>query len=210
MHVRNFLKLSEELSRLIESEGWAVRPYQSSTLPFFKGLSEEQAYLAEKQLSDYLKICQNTRADGHPIKDARFLVRKALEYYGFSFHEDVFTLIETGHVVEFYNMTHFQMFRTFNYFEYSSYTIEDMYCRPWFTLYERDQQINEKLLALGTPILLSDVKGPTHLDVGAHLITERASLERLQIRNKSTWMAPLFKGDQKVGYVAIQKVEPLA
>ncbi len=212
MHVlaKQFKFLSEELSALIEKEGWVVRPYQSESLPFFHALSEEMKHAACDELAEYLTICRLTQSSGNSIADARFLVRQAREHHGFYYHEDVDKVIEKGDVVEFYRTNHLQIFRTFSFFEYTSYTIEDIYCRPWFALYERDASVTEKMLAMGEPVFTGKQLTPISVDLGHHLITERASLERLQLRNVANWVAaPLFKGDEQVGYVSVLRVEPL-
>lgn len=206
---QKFITLSKQLSFLVEQEGWVVRPYQNESLPFFSVLAEEQKIATCDELTDYLKICTQTQAAGHHISDARFLVNEAREHHGFYFHEDVNKLIEKGDVVEFYKTNHMQIFRTFNYFEFTSYTIEDIYCRPWFSLYERDKEITEKILTLAAPVFNGQQLTPLFLDVGVHLITERASLERLQLRNKANWIAPLYKDEDLVGYVNVLRVEAL-
>ncbi|HEX7673274.1 MAG TPA: hypothetical protein VF412_03835 [Bdellovibrio sp.] len=205
--IKMFLSFSEELSHLIENEGWAVRPYQSSTLPYFQALSDDLQDGVLKQIQDYLLICKKTMAEGYPIKDARFLVNKALEHYSMSFHEDVDELIEEGHAVEFYSLNHMQIFRTFNCFEYTSYTIEDMYCRPWYSLYEREDKIAEQLMVLAAPVLRGEYDGIMRLEVPPHFITERASLERLQMLCESVWVAPLHDEKAQTGYICIQQVK---
>ncbi|MDG0816087.1 hypothetical protein [Bdellovibrio svalbardensis] len=211
MHVlaKQFKILSEELSDLIEKEGWVVRPYQMDSLPFFSALSDEMKQSVCEELKEYLGICRQTQAAGHSISDARFLVNEAREHHGFYFHEDVNKLIEKGDVVEFYTSNHLQIFRTFNYFEYTSYTIEDIYCRPWFSLYERDDEVTKRILEMAVPVFAGKQLTPLLLDVGVHLITERYSLERLQLRNKANWIAPLFKDEDQIGYVNVLRVEPL-
>lgn len=208
--VKRFLEKSEELSHLIEKEGWVVRPYQSSALPYFRSLPDDVQHAACNELEKYLEICAEAQAAGHAIKDARLLVNYALKYNGLYFNEDVYKILEPGDVVEFYNLNHTQIFRTFNYFEYTSYTIEDIYCRPWFTLYERDENVTQKIIEMATPVFTGENLGVVFLDVGTHLITERSSLEKLQLRNKGNWVAPLFdENDVQIGYVNVLRVEPL-
>lgn len=204
---RRFHALSEQLSGLIEREGWGVLPYKMLSLPFFRQLTTDQKQLVVRQLADYISICERVQADGLSIKNSLFLVKKALQHYSVHVHDDVMKLIQDRYVVEFYNMNHLQMFRTFNFFEFTSYTIEDIYCRPWYSLFDRDPHITEKLLSEGMPLLMSDFRGPSHLNVPAHYLTERDSLEGLMMLVKSTWVAPLFKGNEKIGFVNILDVE---
>lgn len=206
---KHFKSLCEELSHLIEQEGWVVRPYQNENVPFFKSLPEEMKSPVCAELSEYLKICKRSQAAGHSITDARLLIREAQDHHGFYFDEDLHKVIEKGDVVEFYKLNHMQIFRTFSYFEYTSYTIEDVYCRPWYSLYERDEKITEKILQMAEPVFLGEQRTPLFLDVGSHLISERSSLEKLKLRNKANWIAALYKDKKQIGYVNVIRVEAL-
>ncbi|WII73732.1 hypothetical protein QJS83_07565 [Bdellovibrio sp. 22V] len=176
-----FRALSEELCRFIEEEGLAVRPYATPTLPYFFQLDEETQKEVVGRLSDYLNICRSVYKEGHQLKESSFFIRKALEYYGYEYNPNLFEFLRNGRDVgEFYTLHHTQFFRTLNYFEFTSYTIEDIYCRQWIHLYQRDEEISQLMFTKITTLVKENPQGSLYFS-HPHVLKERASLERIEL-----------------------------
>ncbi|MBO9667234.1 MAG: hypothetical protein J7501_10530 [Bdellovibrio sp.] len=201
-----FKKLSEELSRLIEKEGWLVRPYASSQLKHFMSLEKEEQNWVIHRLEDYLAICKKVHRAGRPLKDARFLVEEGLRHYNFSCDLKVESIIKPSYVVEFYGKDHRQIFRTFNYFEFTSYTLEEIYCRPWYVLYQRDEEVTRQLIESVEPIIEDQIMDPVFFDMPEHSIDERTSLEKLRMMAKEIAVTPLVQTKKLVGYLNVIQV----
>ncbi|MGE5085682.1 MAG: hypothetical protein ACM3MG_05230 [Bacillota bacterium] len=207
--VPKFRSLCEELSYLIEKEGWVVRPYSHPGMNFFKKLTSSERLWTTNRLSDYLEICRQTHKSGNQIKDARLLVRQGLQHFGFSCDVQVEDYIQPEYVVEFYGLDHRQIFRTFNFFEYTSYTVEDIYCQHWFDLYKREEAVTQFLIDSVQPLLAGKMKEPLYYKCPEHIIEERRSLEKLRFWAKEHCLAPLNQGDVLRGYLTILQVRPV-
>ncbi len=203
--VHQFRVLAENFCHLIESEGLLVRPYQLASMPFFQALNEDEQSLAIVHLQNYLEICRSTIAEGSSLRDERALVAKALEHFQLDMDSRVFQGGSGSMVYEFYALSQTQYFRTVNFFEFTSYTIEDLYSRSWFNLYSRDDDITRKLLGFAHQIVTGQQQTPIAPDIPEHFMIERASLEKLKVPTKHVCLAPLMQDQNIVGIVSVIK-----
>lgn len=189
-----FRTLCESLALLLEHEGMAVRPYANENLIFFQMLSPESQDEAIELLEDYLATAKLVLKDKHSLKESRYFVQKALEYFELSAHpEFVAAAQDPRRISEFYSLKGTQFFRTFNYFEMTSYTLEDIYCRQWVDLYERPEGLTSQMLA-GIAELVEKNSSQTLINIDtAHFIQERISLERLITNCQGLHITPLYQ-----------------
>lgn len=201
---KHFKALCEELCSFIEQEGMAVRPYSRPGLSYFQLLSEEEQGIAVQTLQNYLEVCRSVYKEGRNLKDASFLVHKGLEFFNYQCHSSIYELLEKeSRIVEFYTPHNTQIFRTINYFEFASYTIEDLYCRPWNHLYIRDEEI-DKLLIQGVGAVLTKSVGPEGVLVpNQHLLAEKSSLERVSIVVDGVHLLPLTRQESVDGFACV-------
>ncbi|UXR63130.1 hypothetical protein EZJ49_08580 [Bdellovibrio bacteriovorus] len=201
---QSFKKYAEELCAFIEQEGWAVRPYHSESLPFFLQLNESERESTTELLRQYLEVCQRVYSKGRRLKDMPFLVETALEYYGYQVFPQTLAKLRQNQskMVEFYSRKHTQFFRSLNFFEFTSYTIEDLYCRQWVHLYDREESMTMRILSEANKVLAGDLSEPIFVPE-AHILKERLSLERLQVQMQNLQLEPLFKNGQSDGIMAV-------
>lgn len=194
-----FKKQTEELSSLLEDEGLAVRPYAYPSLSFFQQLDEGDQKRISEGLRDYILTAKAVRGEGQSLKNSALLARKALKSFGLTASPEFERRLQDfPGVIEFYAPSGHQLFRTFNYFEMTSYTLEDIYCRAWSTLYERPEEITRKIFEDVDSLLKKGDSNEVVL-VGPHIIKERVSLERLQLQCRSMQILLLKKEQQPAG-----------
>ncbi|WII73347.1 hypothetical protein QJS83_05620 [Bdellovibrio sp. 22V] len=192
---------ASNICALVEEEGIVIRPHARHGLPFFNLLNDDEKLQVIRDLQQYYQICLDVKMNGRSLRDTKFFTLKALERHGFAVDPDLLDKIESNHLVEFYNFLQTQIFRTLLFFEVGSYTLEDLYCRKWYNLYERtpaDQAAIEK-----TAAELFAQKKTIRVNNPEHVIKERDSLERLSIRNKLLWASPLKKEGVDVAVILI-------
>ncbi|WP_291516368.1 hypothetical protein [Bdellovibrio sp. ArHS] len=206
--IAKFKTFSEELCEVIEQEGFVVRPYSQDSLPYFRQLSETEQLHAVENLENYIRICKSVHDVGGEIKDASLFVRKALQFYGYQYDPKILELVQNEYLTEIYNLSNIQLFRSFSYFQYASYTIEDIYTRPWIHLYERDPEVTAKLVATLTSIITGEKK-TLEIDVEEHLLIEKASLERLAVSVRVLYAMPLLKEGKTAAYLVIARCKPI-
>ncbi|WP_347359686.1 hypothetical protein [Bdellovibrio sp.] len=196
-----FKILSENISEAIEEEGFLVRPYTHPTMPFFNRLSTEEQEQALKDLLVYYQVCMDVKFQGDSLKDTRKFTERALARLNKRADPEIMDKLQPHHLVEIYNTANTQIFRSLPYFEVCSYSLEDIYCRKWFHLYERspdDQGLLDKTLGnfySHNPLRTIEVTDPEHL------IREKDSLERMEILTKVWWISPLFSNIKEDTYL---------
>lgn len=198
-----FRSLSENLCRILELEGLLVRPYHSASLPYFQTLTLSEQQQALELLENYCAVCEEAQASGSSILMGREVVTKALQYFGLEVDAKVFDYLEPLCVYEFYSVKQTQFFRTANFFEFNSYTIEDIYCRNWMSLYGRDEELTAEIFKFANQILSGETKEVVYPTMPEHFVIERASIEKLKTQVRFECFAPLTRNGETVGILSI-------
>lgn len=111
---------------------------------------------------------------------------------------DVLAYVENGDVIEIYDLDHLQIFRNFAFFSLSSYTIEDLLCRPIEHLIARPEDLQGRVFDVALGILSGKLRGTQHLDFGVHAIDEIDSTRRNRSMVEHKLFSPLFGKDGAV------------
>lgn len=194
---------------MLEKEGLAVRPYSSSQLIYFQKMNDKQQLETTSGLKHFIEAAKRVLRLGHSLKDGEFFVKTALEYFGFEVHSDFAKYaFAQDVVVEFYTLNGMQLFRTFNYFELTSYTLEDIYCRQWHDLYERPDEFIQKMFAEVEALVMSEDPKKT-LVYGPHTIKERMSLEHLEVYCSGQHISPMCRNGKVVALASLVACRPL-
>lgn len=206
---KSFIAQSECLAQLLEGEGIAVRPFASTKVPYFMAMEEVAQRDVVANLTSYVEVGKKVISEGGSLKNRERFVLAALDYYNLTAHPDFLKdLANDPGIVEFYSMQGTQFFRTFNFFEYSSYTIEDIYCRQWVHLYERPKEVIERMYELVSALYEKGSLTETCLFEQPHVLRERVSLERLSMSFRSIFISPLSQENKMKGLSTIVKLAP--
>lgn len=172
------------------------RPYSRQSLPHFSALSEQERATVLTDMMNFYTLCLDVKETGHSLKDTRFVTGKAIQRLGLEIEEQYLNLIENQHVVEIYNEQQTQIFRSFRFFEVSSYTLEDLLCRRWYHIYDRPEEANVIFHEIVIKFYSQPKKSALFVDLPEVPIRERDTLENLTIHSKVEWFIPLFKDNE--------------
>ncbi len=125
------------ISSLAKEIGINVRPYFNENLPFFSALKPKEKITALYAARSYLQICQKTKMGG-TLSDAKLFTWQGIKSLGLRPSSDLFEYIENDHVIEIHDFSAKQLFRNLNYFRYSSYDLESLYCKDIQELFTYD------------------------------------------------------------------------
>ncbi|WP_374030914.1 hypothetical protein [Bdellovibrio bacteriovorus] len=207
-HAR-FKILSENISVLIEEEGLLVRPYGHTTLPYFNLLTAEEQEQVLKDILVYFQVCTDVKSQNGSLKDTRLFTEKAIHRLGVSVDPFILEQIHPHHLIEIYTQAHTQIFRSLRFFEVCSYSLEDLYCRKWYHLYQRTTQDQENLEAdIGRYYSQNPLK-TLQATAPEHTIRALGALERDEIITQIFWLSPLqslTKGDSYILTVATSRL----
>jgi hypothetical protein len=189
-----FLELSNEYRAFAQEAGVELVPYQDQSLPYFGALDERAQREVLEALGVSVQICRNTKAQGNAMDDTPSLIWQALKELGLRPPSDLFGHMNDCNVVEVYSPKNIQLFRTFSFFRYCSYTLEELYCHDWVQLFPRDDVRNvEMILNFVSDVFERRVRNTVSLrHIPNHIVREARSSQRLILEVGINWGAPLF------------------
>lgn len=189
-----FLLLSEEYRDYAREAGVSLVPYRGRDLPLFSNLEEVRKAEILHALETTVNICRSTKAQGKPMTDSPSLLWNALKELGLRPPSDLFGRIPDGEVVEIYSSRNIQLFRSFTFFKYCSYTLEELYCRDWVSLFARDdQKIVDLILDFLFDVFTGQLDRTASLShIPNHTVRETESENRFVLEVGMKWGAPLY------------------
>ena len=105
---------------------------------------------------------------------------------------DLFSTLESGDLVEVYDNTGLQVFRSFKLLSFTSYSLEDILVYRWDELFERDESITQQLISQAQTVLSSgDFSTQWNCVPDIHLVKEINSEEKRCFALRFKRIAPL-------------------
>lgn len=164
----------EILAKIIRNDGYKCRAHSPKALVKLSSLPIEQKHLLAKQIKNILYIVSYTSDVESPAGDypERRYVEEALKMYGLELEDDFWKKLEKDDVIEVYSVENIQLFRTFNFFKISSYSLLDLLTNEWFHLWERPSFVLDGLIQAATEIVEGRMKKTTQMPVARHIVKE--------------------------------------
>lgn len=187
-----------------------IRPFVNEQLPYFNPLSEigKSAVLANLRL--FNQVCEQVVASGESVRDSRVMLWHVLKMLDFIFPSDLFDHITSDHLVEVYDFNNIQIFRNLRFFDVTSYSLEELLCRPWVEIFSRkDTSQISKITDVLTKMYNKEILGMVSLEeIGVNRIIETDSPFLLENDALIHFVAPITnKFKQVVGYIAIESAQ---
>lgn len=200
-------KLEAVTSRLAKYE-LIIKPFTSSSVDRVLLMDKDQIRIVESSVDIMLQVLFSEEIEiiptegGHP---ERSLIRKALEVLGLEVDENIWAKIGSEDVIEIYDKNNIQVFRTFNFFKTSSYSLLDLLTFEWFHLWERSEKIlkamYDHVVKMSTP-----GAGIVNIEIQRHLIKEifvdkftNENVRKSVILDFNVGVALYFKNTQIIG-----------
>lgn len=141
--------------------GHPAEPFSQAPHQRPKNIHQRLAWLRA-----YNEILEMQAVDGKREKDLMWKFFAKLRYIPTS---DIFDRIEDGHYVEIYDLQGDQIYRSLNYFDMVSFSVEDVLNLNWKRHYKRSSRIKLSLLGLSARLFTGQfhetydcAKIPTH------------------------------------------------
>lgn len=208
--ISRFQDLAFELAGFAKEANVTIRPIKDRMLSSFSARSEQEQERIVQALQVSVKICRETRAQGHKMNNSPALTWQALKEFRLQPTSDFFAYLDQDLVVEIYSKNNVQLFRSFNFFEFCSYSLEELYCEDWATLYSReDERVLSMIYDFTQKILDGSIKNTISLDgIPPHVVREVNSIHRNKVQIQIHRAAPLFyQGTSGVGgFIALESI----
>lgn len=99
------------------------------------------------------------------------LLLKALNYFGLIADDGIWNVMEDNSVVEIYGPNMKQLYRSVNFYQYSSYSLLDLAAFEWFYLWDRPRAVTEQMMKAAHAVLMNFVP-VQKIDIPVHVMRE--------------------------------------
>jgi len=141
---------------------------------------------------DYLKVCSEFSAVSDIKEDAieftKFYARKTF----LRVPDEFYMACSDQDLIEIYNTENIQIFRTFNFFNITTYSISELLLNDWPSLYYRPHEIMDELIEANKQVYATNRM--ILLDTPEHDLVEIKSEAKSISRVKFKCLAPVYKG----------------
>ena len=197
-HLEEFLIETQNLSILCNKYGFALPSHSATGVTKF--LSHPIAL--RKRILDscrqFLGFCASAENEGLDLKKNNIqLTWFALKQLNLRPHSDLFNHITDEHIVEVYNENAIQIYRSFNLFQYLSYSISDIFSHEWWELYTRDNVVFDQMLLMNDRLLDGSLTGVVKTNYPDHWVQEIFSPKKLRATMKHELFTPLNDTSKK-------------
>ncbi len=189
---RLFIELASRYASYAKEAGIGMIPYHDENLPSFSSLDVDEQSKILQALSQRVSICKSAASQGGSMSDAPTLTWAALKSFGLRPPSDLFNRIQSDSIIEIHSPDGKPIFQSFNYYEFCSYSLEEMYCGHWSTLYTRPDSISSQLIDFATRVYSGALVGIVPLDVPVHVVHETHSIHKFAIELTLQWGAALY------------------
>lgn len=206
-NILEFTALAKQTVHFADLAQCTLKAFSGPHLPYFSKLEVLEQKTVIERLKIFNQICSEVLADGKSLKDSATMTWYALRKLNLVFSSDLFQYIHDKNVIEIYDRDNVQIFRNFHFFDVSSYTLEDLLCRPWTDLFHRangehTQSIIETCKKFYTKELTTTVP-LSH--VGTHRIIESDSPFSFEVDAIVDFLSPVYdKSRYPSGFIAIE------
>jgi hypothetical protein len=146
--VEKFQRLVEEFSAFAEAEGIEVVPYKGEGPSHFRALPEALQQSTLHHFEAYVEAAREVRAQGESLHNDQLFLWRIFKKLRAHAPNDFLGQLAEGEVIEIHNSEFVQIYRNLHFFSLCSYTLDDLLCRPFWELYERDESIAQHLIRI--------------------------------------------------------------
>jgi hypothetical protein len=165
-----------KLSEIVKNQGFQCEAYSTKSLEIFKNLEDSRKIQVRNYVENSLMVAQTASTwepDLPREKDSnRATIEQALKLYGLEIRDDLWSVVDRDDIIEIYNQDQIQIFRTFNFFKITGYSLLDLLTIEWFLLWKRPSLVVAELTSLAKRVGDGLMSGLEHTGVSPHIVVE--------------------------------------
>jgi hypothetical protein len=190
--LNRFRELGTAYRDFAREAGVELVAFRDPSLPMFSRKNEEEQRDILVALENCVKICRDTRAQGKEMGNSPALIWQALKQFGLRPSSDLFAHITDDSVVEVHSIHGVQLFRNFNFYRFCSYSLEELYCGSWSTLFDRNEAFTDQIMAFVDRVFSGEQRHAERIEI-IHVARELYSPLLYEIELSMEWGGPLFE-----------------
>jgi hypothetical protein len=122
---------------------------------------------------------------------------------------DLFDKIKQTDTIQVFGIDHRLLFTSLNFYDYVSFTLEQLLTETWHQAVKRDQHVTEELYRELMLILSGEIRHTVEGKVPSHLVEEVGTESLIKTYLRVKWMSPTFSNDKSSHQVAIISIVEL-
>lgn len=196
-----FKRLANEYCSLVNQFGFNVSPHRDTEILNFEKCNLAQKKRAILYLDANLEILKECIASGENPNNSARLLWRILKKIKATPESDIFDKISENDVIEVYLDDHTQIFRNLEFFNHTSFTIDELLCGAWYKLYKRDFITTLKMMKMAFKFLTDRLKTTTAWNVPIHKFEEVGSSESLTQLIELKYLSPIKNNGKRIGAI---------
>lgn len=182
----------QRLAQVVRLHGYACRAYSPKSVVTLMTLPLAKKELLAKQLQSVLNIVLQTPEIETPSSDhpERCYVEQALKMYNLELRDDYWAKLEKDDVIEMYSSEDIQLFRTFNFFKISSYSLLDLLTNEWYHLWERPSFVMDALIQAAGEMMEGKMQKTAQIKAARHILKEIYHDNSIDFKSSSVLVEP--------------------
>lgn len=202
-----FIDLSVKLQKVLGKEGLFVIPFEEPGLPFFSSLTGEQKLVILEQMQTLLEIAQDLQAHGLEVTEPGNLIRTFFKKFNLHAPSRVVDSITKYDIVDVWNLDSRLIIASFNFFDICTYSLEELFCRPWAELFSRDNDIHIQIYQLCRSLLNGEITQPVDTTyIPQHKVRETYAPEKHYAVLQPRIFSPVYAGDKLFGFMSVNRI----
>lgn len=189
-----FVSRIQALQKIYAQAGYFIRalsPYPHAKENFLSLPKDKQNQINTK-LSRDLDFYIHCIEKKERLNNVKNIVEILAYWQRIKIPNSVMDKIRPNSLVELYDQDLIQRYRSANFFSYTSHSLEDLESRPYYDLFKRSEEVNQKILSVLTKIVSGEINEPDFQSVGKHRLWEINSPRKLVTQNKTVVVSPIF------------------
>lgn len=191
-----FFYTVSQIAKLAAEVGIRIRPYYSSSLPYFNQLSVAKKIAVLSAANSYLSVCEQTKMSSN-LADSRTFVWTGIKSLGLRPSSDLFSRLQGEDIVEIHDFSARQLFRNLNYFKYSSYDLESLFCLDIHHLFSYEERTLGHLMQWFKEVASGRWDNIKAFNIQPTKIVELQSPLKFELKVDFLFGGPLFGSDGK-------------
>lgn len=202
-----FRELALEAEALGRKDGLEFIPFTDDSLPYFTKLDGPGRAHALWMLEQLVRIGNELHTSDASLRDSKKVIWAFLRVVKMVPPSDLLDRFETGDVIDIYDEHHQMIFANPNFLNILSYSLEELYCRPWTELFAKDESVFGTIVETINGILGGKLETIVDMSATPECVSfEIDSPKRMRCLAQLRLMSPLFEQGRPVAYLCVNRL----
>lgn len=141
---RRLLEAAARFAKELERLGTPVQVYSDSSLQKLAEVSPEKKEQVARDFEEWSQWIEPLDPN-HSYENEISLLKRALRVHGFEASSEFIKRIEKDQIIEIYDENMIQLYRSFNFYKITGYSLTDISFHEWYVLWDRPKQVLEAI-----------------------------------------------------------------